>query len=428
MILNRCSAYLGRTFRSLLMIGLLVSASARASEESFWPQFHGPNRDNISTETGLLKSWPSAGPPLLWTARGIGHGYSSMSLAHGLIFTAGNIDDKTVVTALDLSGKIEWQYQNGRAWKDPKPGSRSTPTIDGDRLYHKSPLGELVCLDAHTGRKLWGLNILEKFGSKNIRWAVSESLLIDGDRVICSPGGPQTAVVALDKMTGQVAWKSESTGELAGYASPSLCEYGDLRILATMTEKASIGLNADTGKLLWRVEHITPWEENILMPILHDGCVFYSTGHKVGSRKLKLQIVDGKVATELLWQSIELDNHHGGVILLDGYLYGSGHRRGWICLDWETGKTMYNEPGVGKGSLTYADGMFYTLGERSRMGLVKVTPERHELVSEFPLPEGGEGPSWAHPVVCAARLYIRHDDFLYAYDIKANDQEPEDRG
>jgi outer membrane protein assembly factor BamB len=187
-----------------------------------------------------------------------------------------------------------------------------------------------------------------------------------------------------------------------------------------MTAKASIGLNADTGELVWHVRHITPWDENIFMPILHDGCVFYSTGHKVGSRRMKLHIVDGKVTTELLWQSVELDNHHGGVILLDGYLYGSGHRRGWICVDWETGKTMYNEPGVGKGSLTYADGMFYTLGERSRMGLVKATPERHELVSEFPLPEAGDGPSWAHPVVCAGRLYIRHDDFLYAYDIKAN--------
>jgi outer membrane protein assembly factor BamB len=397
---------------------LLASVSMVSAEDPFWPQFHGPRRDNISTDTGLLKRWPANGPPLIWTVRGVGHGYSSMSLAHGFIYTAGNIGDSTVVTAIDLNGKIRWQYKNGRAWTGQKPGSRATPTIDGDRLYHKSPHGEVVCLDAHTGKKIWGLNILKEFGSKNIQWALAESLLIDGERVICSPGGPKAAVVALDKMSGDVVWQSGSTGDLAGYASPTLCELGGLRILATMTAKASIGVNANTGERLWHYPHITPWDENIFMPILHDGCVFISTGHKVGSRKLKLNVADGKVNVETLWSTPELDNHHGGVILLDGYLYGSGHRRGWICVDWETGKTMYNEPGVGKGSLTYADGMFYTLGERSRMGLVRATPERHEVISEFRLPEGGDGPSWAHPVVCSGRLYIRYDEYLHAYDVR----------
>ena len=408
--------------RVLLTLGLLACGSARAADDPYWPQFHGRNRDNISTETGLLKRWSDGGPPLQWTARGIGHGYSSLSLAHGLIFTAGNIGNRTVVTGLDLDGEIQWQYDNGPAWAEPKPGSRSTPTIDGDRLYHKSPHGHLACLDARTGKKMWGLNILDKFGSKNITWALSESLLIDGDRLICSPGGPQAAVVALDKNTGALVWSSPSTGELAGYASPSLFEFGGLRILSTMTAKACIGVNADTGQLLWHVRHITPFDENIFLPILHDGSVFYSTGHKVGSRKLELRVASGKVMTKTMWESKALDNHHGGVILLDGYLYGSGHRRGWICLDWDTGKTMYNEPGVGKGSLTYADGMFYTLGERCRMGLVKATPERHDLVSEFRLPAGGEGPSWAHPVICGGRLYIRHDALLYAYDVKAKER------
>jgi len=411
---------LRRTLGCLLALGVLANSPAGAADAPFWPQFHGPNRDNISTETGLLKRWPASGPPLLWTARGMGRGFSSMSLAHGLIFTAGAIGDRTVVTALDLDGKLQWQYDNGPAWSGSSPGSRSTPTIDGDRLYHKGPHGELTCLAARSGERIWGLNVLERFGSKNITWAISESPLIDGDRVICSPGGPRAAVVAFDKKTGEVVWKTPSTGELAGYASPTLCEHGGLRILSTMTAKACIGVNADTGQLLWHVRHITPWDENIFMPILRDGCVFYSTGHKVGSRKLQLHVDGGKVVAEKLWESLELDNHHGGTILLDGYLYGSGHRRGWICLDWETGKTMYNEPGVGKGSLTYADGMFYTLGERFRMGLVRATPEGHEMVSEFRLPSGGEGPSWAHPVVCGGRLYIRHDDFLYAYDVRAN--------
>jgi outer membrane protein assembly factor BamB len=402
-----------------LVLVAMAAANRAACDDtsSHWPQFHGPNRDNMSTETDLLKRWPISGPKLLWTARGIGSGYSSVSLAHGLIYTTGNIGDHTVITALDLDGEIQWQYQNGRAWKDPKPGSRATPTIDGDRLYHKNPHGDLVCLGAVTGARNWGFNILKTFGAENIRWAVSESLLVDGQRLICCPGGPQTAVVALDKSNSGTVWKSPSTRELAGYASPSVGVVGELRIIATMTAKACIGVNAETGELLWHERHITPWDENICMPILQDGCVFYSTGHRVGSVKLKVNINGDKVTTEVLWRSRELDNHHGGVILFDEFLYGSGHRGGWICVDWETGETKYNEPGVGKGSLTYADGMLYTLSERSRMGLVRATPERHELVSEFRLPAGGEGPSWAHPVVCGGRLYIRHDDYLFAYDI-----------
>ena len=224
MIVVRSATHLIQKSCLSLLLVLLASASASAGEDAFWPQFHGPNRNNISTETGLLKRWPTDGPTLLWTARGIGQ-----------------------------------------------------------------------------------------------------------------------------------------------------------------------------------------------------GCVFYSTGHKVGSRKLRLVVSDGEVSVKPLWDSRDLDNHHGGVVLLDDYLYGSGHRRGWICLDWETGKTMYNEPGVGKGSLTCAEGMLYTLGERARMGLVEATPQRHEVIGEFRLPPGGEGPSWAHPVVCGDRLYIRHDDFLFAYDIKASE-------
>ena len=404
-----------------VIVGLMVGLAAAARAEGpSWPQFHGPKRDNISTETGLLKSWPDGGPKLLWTAKGIGHGFSSMAITDGRIYTAGNIDGKTVITALDMSGKIEWQVDNGKSWEKPKGGSRGTPTLDGNRLYHQSPHGDAVCLDAKTGKKVWGLNILQKFGSRNITWGLAESLLIDGDRVICSPGGPQTAVVALDKQTGKTVWKSPSAGQLAGYASPALAEQQGLRMILTMTSRAMIGVNAEDGDLLWQFEHVTPWDENISKPIHHDGRVFFST-QTTGSVQLKITVEDSKASVKPIWRSKDLDNHHGGAVLLDGYLYGSCHGPMWTCLDWTTGATKYRTRGVGKGSLTYADGMLYTFSENSQMGLVKATPTGHPIVSQFRIPEGGSGPSWAHPVVCGGRLYIRHGDLLFAYDVRVTD-------
>lgn len=395
-------------------------SAAPADEASYWPRFHGPNGDNVSSATGLLKKWPEGGPKLGFVARGIGHGFASVTIADGLIYTCGNIDQRTVITALELEGNIQWQVDNGGAWTGDHSGTRGTPTIDAPRLYHESPLGEVICLNAKSGQRIWNLNVLEKFGSKNIRWALAESLLIDGDRVICCPCGPHTAVVALDKMTGRTVWQSPSAeGDLAGYASPTLAEYGGLRMIFTMTAKAVIGVNAETGDLLFRFPHRTSWNVNALKPIFHDGHVFISTGYRSGSVMLKLNVRGQKASVEEVWRSRELDNHHGGVLLLDGYLYGSSYRGRWLCLDWKTGQTMYEARGVGKGSLTYADGMLYTLSEKSTMGLVKATPDAHPGVSQFRLPEGGEGPSWAHPVVCGGRLYIRHGDFLYAYDVRA---------
>ena len=404
---------------SWLLVTTLLAAAPGVTGD--WPQFHGPKRNNISAETGLLKRWPEAGPKLLWTARGLGHGFSSISVKGDRLFTAGNIGDHTVVTAMDLTGKRQWQTRCGRAWtrRGLHPGTRGTPTLDGDRLYYETPLGEVVCLEAASGKKLWGLNILRRFGGKNIRWALSESLLVDGDRLICSPGGPEAGVVALDKRTGKVVWRCK-TGDQAGYASPVLAEYKRLRMILTLTLKAMIGVNAETGKLLWRVEHLSYADENILRPIYHDGHVFVSTV-AAGSRKWKIN-VEGKTASvEEVWKSKQMDNHHGGVVLLDGHLYGSScafNRNKWICLNWRSGKTLYVADGVGKGSLTVANGMLFILGERGSMGLVLASPEAHTVVSRFELPEGGRGRWWAHPVVCGGRLYLRHGEFLYAYEVK----------
>ena len=388
-------------------------------QEAFWPQFHGPNRDNKSIETGLLKKWPEDGPKLLWTAKGLGFGYSSVSIASGMIFTAGDIKNQTVITALDMKGQIVWQEGNGEAWLGSYPGSRGTPTIDGDRLYHENPNGDVICMEAKTGKKIWTVNILEKFEGINLTWALAESLLIDGEHVICCPGGPQTCMVALDKHTGELVWKAESSGDKAGYASPILVDCQGLRIIITLTSRAMIGVNADTGELLWRVEHKPYAEENVLMPIYLDGHVFAS-GVMAGSVQWKINVNEGKASVEEVWRSEDMDNHHGGVLLVDGYLYGSScvyHKEQWICLDWRTGEKKYVDKGKGKGSLTYADGLLYTLSRERTVGLVKPTPKGYELVSAFKIPKGGKGPSWAHPVVCVVRLYIRHGEFLYTYDV-----------
>jgi outer membrane protein assembly factor BamB len=413
------SKFAARIMPVALVAACWAPSAAGEDKAPAWPQFHGPKRDNISTETDLLKRWPKGGPKLLWTAKGLGHGFSGVSIARGRIYTAGNDGNDTVVTALDADGQTQWRKTIGEAWKGSHPGTRATPTIDGDRLYYETPLGDLACLEAKTGRKLWGLNILREFNGKNIFWALSESVLIDGDRVICCPGGTEGGVVALDKKTGKVVWKCV-TGDQAGYASPILVERKGLRILITLTLKAMVGVNADTGKLLWRVEHLSYADENVLKPVYHDGEVFVSTV-KAGSAKWRIDVEDGSASVKELWRSKQMDNHHGGVVLLDGYLYGAScvyNGAKWICLDWRTGKMQYAERGVGKGSLTVAGGMLYLLGEGGWMGLVTPSPTAHTVVSYFKLPPGGEGRWWAHPVVCGGRLFLRHGEFLYAYDIR----------
>lgn len=412
-----------RIFSVSCWIGIvLIAGQVRGADAPFWPRFHGPNGDNLSTDTGLLKEWPEEGPERLWTTTGIGEGFSGVALSGGKIFTAGNVDDKTVVTAMDLDGKILWQADCGKAWAEDHAGSRSTPTIDGNLVFFENPYGVIYCLNANNGKEIWNVPILEKFGSKNLHWGLAESLLVDGNHVLCLPGGPQASVVALNKKTGDTVWIAESAdGDLAGYATASLIECEGLRIVLTMTSKALIGVDADRGHLLFRFPHKTNYDVNATTPIYHNGQIFITSGYgTTGSVMLQLHVDGTAASVEKLWGSRELDNHHGGVILLDGFVYGAAHQFNnskWICLDWETGKVQYAERGVGKGSLTYADGMLYTWSEQRNVGLVQATPDGHPVVSRFRTPSGPEGPTWAHPVVCGGRLYLRHGDCLYAYHV-----------
>ena len=407
----------------LVLVGLCANGPLMSSEASSWPRFHGPKGDNISTESGLLEKWPEQGPKLLWTIQSIGLGFAGVTIADGRIYTAGDVGDFNVITAIDIDGQILWQVRNGEAWTGSGPGgARGTPTIDGNRLYHENAHDEVVCLDARTGEVIWDVNLNSEFQGRRGGYGRGESLWIDGDHVICSPGGP-SAMVALDKRTGRTLWKSPSANEPASYVSPIVVEHEGLRIILAMSEKSLIGASADNGDLLWQFEHYTPrYVANCVTPIFHDGHVFISGGYGKGSVLLKIDVVGRKAAVEPVWRSEDLDNRHGGVILFNGYLYGASHLQNnakWVCLDWKTGQMMYAERGVGAGSLACADGMLYTLSERRKLGLVKPTPAGHQVISQFKIPQGGAGPTWAHPVVCGGRLYVRHGDHLYVYDVRA---------
>ena len=396
----------------------LVLAGACFGGAADWPQWRGPNRDGLSTETGLLKQWPDGGPKLLWTAKGLGDGFASVAIADGLIYTAGNVGSEMMLTALGLDGKAQWQVKVGPAYKGDSPGSRSTPTVDGASLYYETPDGTVDCLDAKTGKEAWSLNILTEFKGRNITWALAESPLIDGGNVIVCPGGPEAAMVALDKKTGKAVWVCKGGGDKPGYGSAIVVDFQGLRQIVAFTSHAAIGVNAKTGEMLWRFGHTTSWDANIATPIYSDGQVFIDSGYGSGGELLKLKVEGEKCSVEQVWKTKALDNHHGGVILVNGCLYGSTHQGKWLCVDLKSGEAKYTADGVGKGSLTYADGMLYTYSERGNVGLVKATPEAHEVVSKFRVPGGGKGPNWAHPVVCGGRLYLRHGDLLFAYDIK----------
>ena len=413
--------------RTLAFAFLLFTNTLFAAE---WTMFHGPDGQNRSPETGLLTSWQEGGPELLWKISGIGQGvsgYSSVTIQNSRLFTSGNREGRSIVYCFDLDGKKLWECDNGPAWAAARgyPGTRSTPTLDGDYVYDLSPLGQLTCITADKGEKVWSRNILTEFEGENIIWALAESIRIDGDRLYCAPGGKKGSFVALDKRTGETVWATPSLGENTSYASPIIFEQDGLRMIVTTYAKGIFGVHAENGELLFRFKHEQRYDINCTRPIYHDGHLFltntYSQGGE-GAVKVKLTVSeDNKVSLEEVWRNRDFDSLHDNVILLDGFLYGISYEyRGgvFMCLDWKTGETKYESRSIGKGtSLTWAEGLLYLHTEQGDMMLVRPNPERFELISRFTLPEGGEGHHWAHPVVCGKRLYVRHGTFLYCYDI-----------
>jgi len=412
-------------FYTGLIIGFILSLSfgtTAAQEKSEWPCFHGIDRTNKSAETGLLKEWPENGPELLWTATGLGNGYSSVSITNGFVFTAGRKEKQTYVFAYDLEGKPVWEKPNGQAWETTMShartytGARSTPTYNDGIVYHLGETGRLAAFDYKTGKEIWFINLREKFNAGIPEYGYAESVLIDGNRLYCNPAGNNGFMVCLNKKDGELIWANKEISGEAGYCSPVLAHFGGYHQIITMSSNSVYGVDTKTGSLLWRMSYEGQRSLNSTDPIIHNEYVFVTSGYGKGSMLIKLKTSGKKIIPETVWQTELMDNHHGGVILHNGYLYGAGHNsRGWFCLDFMTGKEMWKSRG--KGSLVYAENMLYLLEEKGTMKLVKATSEKYDEVSSFEVPEGGKGMYWAHPVVCGGRLYVRHTDKLFVYNI-----------
>ncbi|MDR0306021.1 MAG: PQQ-binding-like beta-propeller repeat protein [Chitinispirillales bacterium] len=418
---------MAKYFRAVCVLVCAMFAFAFSSD---WPCFHGSDRTNKSKETGLMKKWPDKGAVLLWKASGLGDGYSGVSVSNGIIYSAGSKNKVNNVLAFNTAGKLLWEKQTGKAWEASAAfarayhGTRSTPTIDNGIAYYLSDAGLLVALDAKSGAEKWSVNLQEKYDAGMPMFGYAESPLIDGDRLYVAVYGKKATAVCLDKNTGKVIWESpvvkNNIGKgPAGYASFVIVENSGFRQIVAFTSDNVYSLDSKTGAILWTVPLNNKTDNNCTDIIYHDGHIFATTGYGTGSILIKLDAKDGKTTAEKVYETKLLDNHHGGVILHNGYVYGSGHEsKGWFCLDFKTGKQMWNHT-RGKGSVTFAEGMLYFYDEDGTMSLVKAQPEKFEVVSSFKVPSGGKGAYWAHPVVSNGVLYLRHADNLYAYDIKA---------
>ena len=418
---------------ALGVAGLIVAAAAAAQARVEWPQWRGPNRDAISRDTGLLKEWKAGGPPLAWQASGLGAGFSSLSLAGGRLYTMGDVEAGQHVLALDPSnGRILWKTKVGPIWDDEYPGPRGTPTTDGDLLYAVGTEGDLVCLEAATGKERWRRSLERDFGGRMMSgWKFSESPLVDGERLLVTPGAPDAAIVALDKKSGKEIWRA-AVPELgpkgrdgAAYSSIVVSEGAGVRQYVQLMGRGVIGVRASDGKFLWGNNRVANQTANISTPVVRGDNVFASTGYQTGSVLLKLaRTADGVLASEVYsLDNKTFQNHHGGFVVIGDHLYGgNGHRLGFpTCLEFATGKVAWGgdirNEGRGSAAVAYADGHLYFRYEDGTVILIEATPLGYKPKGHFSIPNVRK-PSWPHPVIAGGRLYLREQNDLYVYDVK----------
>jgi outer membrane protein assembly factor BamB len=409
------------------MLSLVLAAAASAwvmaaaPEGKDWPQWRGAHRDGVSRETGLLQDWKDGPPPQLWKINTVGEGYSTVAIANDRIYTQGNIGGQEKIICLDeADGGLKWAvipegstegYVHRRG-----DGPRGTPTIEGNRVYAEGGNGDVSCLDAATGERVWHVQLVEDLSGKLPAWGFSESPLIDGHQVIVTPGGTEGAVAALDKQTGKVIWRSKEVTDGAHYSSAIAVDFGGVHQIIQFTASRVVGLDAKDGRLLWDYAGSANKTANVCTPIYHDGCVFTSSAYGTGGGLVQLKKTGDNFEAEELWFNKPLANHHGGVVLVDGYLYGFG--QALICLDFKTGEEKWKNRSVGKGSLCYADHRLYCVGEKQEVALVEANPKEYVEHGRFSIPDTGK-PSWAHPVVANGRLYIRDQNTLTCFDVRA---------
>jgi outer membrane protein assembly factor BamB len=397
---------------------------AGAAADRDWPQWQGPDRTNLSAETGLLKQWPPAGPAVTWSISNIGTGYGTVAIQGDRIYLQGTLGavgtgGTSAVFCLNRAdGKTIWTRSLGRSLEQEKGGGpRGTPTVEGERVYALSEDGDLACLQSKDGSVIWTRNILRDFKGSNPQWLISESPLIDGNHVIITPGGPKAGIAALDKATGKTVWTSSELSDPAAYSSCIVADVQGVRTIMTLTSQAGVGMRATDGKLMWRYPRVANDTANITTPIFFKDKVFYTSNYNTGCALLRLKAENGEVKAEEVYFSREMMNHHGGVVLVDGFLYGFSNAI-LTCMEFETGKVLWRNRSVGKGSLTYADRDLYLLGEENTVGLAAASSSDYTEKGRFKIADQG-WPSWAHPVVCGGKLFIRNQGVLACYDIKA---------
>jgi outer membrane protein assembly factor BamB len=384
-----------------------------------WSQWRGPERNGVSTEAGLLSEWPRSGPSLVWSVSNLGAGYGSVAVSGERVYVQGQQNRQSVVSSLDrATGAVVWVRALGPSRNNDRgPGPRSTPTVDGDRVYALSENGDLACLRTSDGSAVWQRNILQSFSGRNISWLLSESPLVDGRVVIVSPGGRNAGMVALDKMTGETVWAARELSDEAGYASPVVADVHGIRTIMTFTSGGGVGVRASDGTLMWRYPKVANGTANITTPVYVDDSVFYSSAYGTGGALLALRRSGASIRADEVYFTRNMQNHHGGVVFVNGYLYGFSNSI-LTCLELATGRTLWRDRSVGKGSLIYADGHLYVLSENNTVGLVEATPSGYREKGRFAISDQG-WPSWAHLALSGGRLYVRNQGLLSTYDVRA---------
>ncbi len=409
--------------RPTAFVSVVLCSLAGAQSDS-WPRFRGAANTDHSPDTGLLKTWPEDGPKRLWLYEKAGMGYSGFSVLGDHLYTMGTRQGSTVMLCLNAkSGKRVWSTKVGKIYKNGwGDGPRSTPTIDGDLIYAIGGRGDILCAKRKSGKKVWSRNMSE-FGGEIPKWGFAESVLIDGKRAVCAPGGEKGALVALNKKTGKLLWQSKGFTGTAEYSSVIAADIHGTRQYIRLLQKTLGSVEAKTGKVLWTHE----WPGRIAViptPIVKDNEVYITSGYGVGSMKLEV----GKSGAKKLWQNKVMKNHHGGVVRVGDFLYGHADT-GWVCQKWSDGTEVWRERrALGKGAVHYADGMLYCLEENSGVvALVEASDQGFKEASRFTLAPQAKnrarrGKIWVHPVVLGGRMYLRDQEYLYCYDVKGSKQ------
>jgi outer membrane protein assembly factor BamB len=406
---------------AFLALGAGVETFATLALATDWPQWRGPERTNISKETGLLDQWPSDGPKLAWKAEGLGEGYAGVSIVGGRIYTMGEDKQSSYICALDeKSGKILWSAKVGKiGGGDGYPGPRATPSVDGGHVYAMGQFGDLVCVTAD-GKEVWRKNMEKDFGGKMMSgWGYAESVLVDGDNVVCTPGGKQGTILALNKTTGEPVWRSKQYTDTAAYSSLVMAEIGGKKQYVQLTGDSVAGVDAKTGDLLWRAERKGPTAV-IPTPVVQGEHVFVTSGYNAGGDLFRISSDGGgKFKAERVYHSNEFSVHVGGVVLVDGYLYGFNNTN-LLCMDFLTGKVQWKNRSTGKGAVTYADKHLYVRGdaEPGPIALVEANPKKYTEKGRFDQPDASGKNTWPPVVVANGKMYLRDQNVLLCYDVK----------